>query len=69
MAGFMEWFLSKLRLIDDDEIEIEEEPSEDIIPWLEIVGKKKIKDVAYICCMCNNSFYYIEYILLFYKIK
>lgn len=45
MAGFMEWFLSKLRLIDDDEIEIEEESSEDIIPWL--VGKKKIKDVAY----------------------
>jgi len=55
MAGFMEWFLSKLRLIDDDEIEIEEEPSEDIIPWLEIVGKKKIKDVAYIWNLANSK--------------
>ena len=48
MAGFMEWFLSKLRLIDDDEIEIEQEPSEDIIPWLEIVGKKKITCFTYL---------------------
>ena len=49
MDGFIEWLLTKLRLVDDeaDEIEIEEEPSEEIIPWLELVGRRKIKDDLY----------------------
>lgn len=48
MFDFMDWVLSKLRLIDeDDEVEIVEESSEEIIPWLELVGKKKVQDILY----------------------
>ena len=46
MWGITDWFLSTLNLIESDE-EIEEEPSEDIIPWLEVIGRKKIKEPLY----------------------
>lgn len=45
MLNITDWFLEKMNLIDSNEIEeIEVESEEDIIPWLEAIGRKKIND-------------------------
>lgn len=46
MDVFFEWILSKLGFEEEEEPEIEE-PSEDIISWLDLVGRNKVKDISY----------------------
>ena len=49
MWNITDWFLTKLNLVEfDEEIKvIEEELREDIILWLEAVGRKKIEEPMY----------------------
>ena len=48
MWNITDWFLEKMNLIEDGEIEsVEEESEEDIIPWLESIGRNKVKEQLY----------------------
>lgn len=45
MLNITDWLLEKMNLIDSNEMEeIELESEEDIIQWLEAIGRKKIND-------------------------
>lgn len=45
MWGITDWFLGKMNLIEDGEVEsVEEESEEDIIPWIETIGRNKVKE-------------------------
>lgn len=45
MWSITDWFLEKMNLIEDGESEtVEEESEEDIIPWLETIGRNKVKE-------------------------
>ena len=45
MWNITDWFLEKLNLIDVEESdEAELDLEEEIIPWLEVIGRKKIND-------------------------
>ena len=48
MLNITDWLLEKMNLIKDGESEtVEEESEEDIIPWLESIGRNKVKEQLY----------------------
>lgn len=48
MWSITDWILGKMNLIEDGEVEVvEEESEEDIMPWLEAIGRNKVKEHLY----------------------